>query len=106
MAKKISGRGRRRSREKSGNQGVGDFCFINILHLFSTFFSITLLYHFFCILFLPTTFTHIHDPRHLATLAVLSSYVNNTKRSIADNLCEVPAGSFEIFEMEKFRKKM
>ena len=79
VAKKISGRGRRRSREKSGNQGVGDFCFINILHLFSTFFSITLLYHFFCILFLPTTFTHIHDPRHLATLAVLSSYVNNTK---------------------------
>ena len=43
------------------------------------FFSITLLYHYFSILFLPTTFNHTHthnprplptthDPRHLATL--------------------------------------
>ena len=76
-----TGRGRR-SRD---DQGVGDIRFTNILQLFSIyfFFSITLLYHFFSILFLPTTFTHTHtyththdprplstthDPRHLATL--------------------------------------
>ena len=61
-----TGRGRRRSRDEKGNQGVGDFRLTNILHffrLFSFFFSITLLYHFFSILFLPTTFTHTHDPR-------------------------------------------
>ena len=75
-----TGRGRR-SRDEKGNQGVGDIRFTNILKLFSIyfffFFSITLLYHFFSILFfthdiyphphprpLPTT----HDPRHLATL--------------------------------------
>ena len=85
-----TGRGRRRSRDAKGNQEVGDFRFTNILELFSIyfFFSITLLYHFFSILFLPTTFTHTHthdphprpttsthdprptthDPRHLATL--------------------------------------
>ena len=79
-----TGRGRR-SRDEKGNQGVGDIRFTNILQLFSIyfFFSITLLYHFFSILFLPTTFTHTHtyththdprplstthDPRHLATL--------------------------------------
>ena len=33
MAKKILRRGRRRSREK-GNEGVGDFRFINILTIF------------------------------------------------------------------------
>ena len=53
------------------NQGVGDIRFTNILQLFSIyfFFSITLLYHFFSILFLPTTFTHTHthDPRPLPT---------------------------------------
>ena len=77
MAKKIPGRRRRRSREKSGNPGVG-FCFVTILHIFSTFFFQLLYLIIFCILFLPTTFTHTHDPRHLATLAVLSSCVNNT----------------------------
>ena len=97
VAKEISGRGQRRSRDEKGNQGVGDFRFINILQFFSIyfFFPITLLYHFFSILFLPTTFTHTHtrdprplptthyplptthyplptthDPRHLATLAI------------------------------------
>ena len=30
VAKEISGRGRRRSRDEKGNQGVGDFRFINI----------------------------------------------------------------------------
>ena len=81
VAKDISGRGRRRSREEKGNQGVGDLRFINISQLFSTyFFSITSYYIIFSILFLPTTFTHTHthdprplhttyDPRHLATLA-------------------------------------
>ena len=63
-----TGRGRR-SRD---DQGVGDIRFTNILQLFSIyfFFSITLLYHIFPILFLPTTFTHtnFHDPQHLATL--------------------------------------
>ena len=56
-----TGRGRR-SRDEKGNQGVGDIRFTNILQLFSIyfFFSITLLYHFFSILFLPTTFTHTH----------------------------------------------
>ena len=61
-----TGRGRRRSRDAKGNQEVGDFRFTNILELFSIyfFFSITLLYHSFSILFLPTTFTHTHthDP--------------------------------------------
>ena len=60
---------------------------INILYLFSIhfFFSTILLYHFFSILFLPTTFTHTHthdprplptthDPRHLATLWTGNSY--------------------------------
>ena len=65
-----TGRGRR-SRDEKGNQGVGDIRFTNILQLFSIyfFFSITLLYHFFSILFLPTTFTHTHthDPRPLPT---------------------------------------
>ena len=39
-----TGRGRRRSRDEKGNQGVGDFRFTNILQLFSIylFFSITL----------------------------------------------------------------
>ena len=66
-----TGRGRRRSPDEKGNQGVGDIRFTNILQLFSIyfFFSITLLYHFFSILFLPTTFTHTHthDPRPLPT---------------------------------------
>ena len=68
-----TGRGRR-SRD---DQGVGDIRFTNMLQLFSIyfFFSITLLYHFFSILFLPTTvthththtYTHTHDPRPLST---------------------------------------
>ena len=55
-----TGRGRRRSRDEKGNQGVRDFRFTNILQLFSIyfFFSITLLYHFFSIPFYP---------RHLPT---------------------------------------
>ena len=64
---KKSGRGRRRSRDEKGNQGVGDFRFINIL---SSFTLNTLLYHFFFLFFfLPTTFTHTqtHDQRPLPT---------------------------------------
>ena len=63
--------GRRRSKHEKDNQGVGGFRFTNILKLFSIcfFFSITLLYHFFSRLFLPTTFTHTHthDPYPLPT---------------------------------------
>ena len=66
VAKEKSGRRQRRSREK-GNQGVGDFRFINFTICFSFFVSITLLYHFFLYFFLPTTFTHTHDPRPLPT---------------------------------------
>ena len=76
MAKKykeISGIGPRRSREK-GNQGVGDFSFINILQPFLFIFLLNYFtfYIFFCIILtyrLLTIFTHTysHDPRHLAT---------------------------------------
>ena len=79
---KKSARGRRRSRDEKGNQGVRDFRFINILQLFSIYFFFELLYFitfFFYSFFLPTKFTHTHthyprplptthDPRHLATL--------------------------------------
>ena len=74
VAKKISGRGRRKSRDEKGNHGVGDFRFTNISQLFSIyFFSITLLYHIFFYTFLthdiyphphprPTTSTHFPRP--------------------------------------------
>ena len=70
VAKEISGRGRRRSREKA-NQEVGRFRFINILQLFCIYFSIFLSLSFFSIPFLLTTFTHTHDQRHLATLRLI-----------------------------------
>ena len=54
VAKEISGRGRRRSRDDKGNQGVGDLRFTNILQLFSIYFF-QLLY---LILFFYTFFTH------------------------------------------------
>ena len=54
VAKEISGRGRRRSRDEKGNQGVGDLRFINILQLFSIYFF-QLLYF---IIFFYTFFTH------------------------------------------------
>ena len=41
---KKSARGRRRSRDEKGNQGVRDFRFINILQLFSIYFFFELLY--------------------------------------------------------------
>ena len=65
VAKEISARGRRRSRDEKGNKGVGDFRFINILQLFSIyfFFSISLLYLFFNTFFLPTPTTHDPAPR-------------------------------------------
>ena len=70
VAKEISGRGRRGSREKD-NQGVGGFRFINILHFFY-FFLIRFTFYFFVELFfyprhLPTPTTHTHDPRPLPT---------------------------------------
>ena len=48
-------RGRGRSKDEKGNQGVGGFRFTNILQHFSIyfFFSITLLYHFFLYFFYP-----------------------------------------------------
>ena len=85
VAKKISGRRRRRSRDEKDNQRVGDFRFINILPIFSIynyyyyFYFIIFFLYFFYPLHLPTltptTHTHdprplptIYDPRHLATL--------------------------------------
>ena len=62
VAKEISGRGRRRSGDEKGNQGVGDFRFINILQIFSIYYYYFL--SFFSILVLPTP---AHDPRPLAT---------------------------------------
>ena len=56
VAKEISGRGRRRSGDEKGNQGVGDFRFINILQISSIYYYYFL--SFFSILVLPTTFTH------------------------------------------------
>ena len=52
VAKEISGRGRRRSGDEKGNQGVGDFPLINILHFFSIY------YYYFFISFFYTFFTH------------------------------------------------
>ena len=69
-------RGRRRSRDEKGNQGVGDFRFKNLLQFFSTyFFSVQLLYliTFFLYFFYsqhlpkPSPTTHTHDPRPLPT---------------------------------------
>ena len=75
VAKEMSGRGQRRSREEKGNHGVGDFRFINILQFFSIYFvfSVTLLYPFFFLYFfnprpLPTLTPTTHELRHLATL--------------------------------------
>ena len=47
VAQEISGRGRGRGRDEKGNQGVGDFRFINILQLVSI-----------CFFFFYTFFTH------------------------------------------------
>ena len=67
-----------------GNQGVGDFRFINFTICFSFFVSITLLYHFF--------FTHTHDPRplpttheprDLATLHLIKTKVPSSTRGIS-----------------------
>ena len=57
VANEISGRGRR-SRDEKGNQGVGDFRFINIIQFFSIYDYYFL--SFFSILFLPTTFNYPH----------------------------------------------
>ena len=88
VAKEISRRGRRKSRDEKGNQGVGDFRFINILQISSIYYYY-FCYHLFSILFLPTTFTHTHthdprplptthDPRHLATLVKISRAISVT----------------------------
>ena len=63
VAKEISGKGRRRSGDEKGNQGVGDFRFINILQISSIYYYY-FCYHLFSILFLPTTFTHTHTHTH------------------------------------------
>ena len=67
-----TGRGRRRSPDEKGNQGVGDFRFTNILQLFSIYFSfffnIFTLSLFFYTFFSHDIYPHPHDPRHLATL--------------------------------------
>ena len=65
VAKEISGRGRRRNRDEMGNQGVGDFRFINILQLFSIYFFFN---YFYFIIFFYTIFTHIYPhPRPTPT---------------------------------------
>ena len=48
---------------------------IFVSQIFYNFFSIILLYHFFLYFFLPTTFTHTHDPRLLAKLKAKFSVV-------------------------------
>ena len=59
VAKEVSGRGRRRSRrDEKGNQGVGDFRFINILQFFS-------IYYYYFIIFSILFFIHDIYP-HLA----------------------------------------
>ena len=66
VAKKIPGRGLRRSRDEKGNQGVRDFRFSNILQLFSIYFF-QLLYFiiFFSILFFThDIYTHPHPHPH------------------------------------------
>ena len=67
MAKKISGRGRRRSRNEKGNQGVGNFRFINIVQIFSIYCCFFYFVIFFLYLFyprhLPTPTPTTHDPR-------------------------------------------
>ena len=69
VSKKISGRGRRRSRGEKRNQGVGDFRFINILQFFFYLLLLLSFLSFFSLLFLPTTFTHTHthDPHPRST---------------------------------------
>ena len=94
VAKETSGRGRRRIREKPGNQGVGHFRFLFVFQLL--YFIIFFLYFFYPRHPRPTTFSDT------LSFVVLCKWYNG---SIADNLCEVPTGSFEIFELEKFRKK-
>ena len=81
LAKEMSGRGQRRSREENGKHGVGDFRFIYILQFFSIyfFFSVTLLYQFFFLYFfnprpLPTPTPTTHD---LATLEFMYVYVGH-----------------------------
>ena len=84
VAKKMSGRGRRKSRNEKGNQGLGDFRFINILQLFLFISFFQLLYF---IIFSYTFFTHhiyphprptthdlYHYPRHLTTLVKTYQY--------------------------------
>ena len=67
VSKEISGRGRTRSRGVKGNQGVGDFHFINILQFFSIYFLSFLPYFFTNDVYphrhpRPTTSTHYLRP--------------------------------------------
>ena len=79
VAWEISGRGWRRSRDEKGNQGVGDFRFINILQFCSIyfFFSITLsfffLYFFFYPRHLPTPTTFSYT-RYQSVTTLVSKY--------------------------------
>ena len=56
VSKEISGRGRRRSRGVKGNQGVGDFRFINFYYFF-----------LFIIIIFLSFFPYFFYPRHLPT---------------------------------------
>ena len=87
VAKEISGRVRRRSRNEKANQGVGDFRFINIVQVFSIYCCFFNLSFFFYTFFTHDIYPHphprptthdprplptTHDPRHLATLITVA----------------------------------
>ena len=60
VCKEVSGRGRRRSR---GDQGVGDFRFINIFQFFSIYYYYDYYYYYYLfIIFFLTFFTHVIYP--------------------------------------------
>ena len=71
MAKEKSGRRQRRSREK-GNQGVGDFRYINFTIFFLFLFQLLYFIIFFLFFFHPRPLPTTHNPRHLATPKVRS----------------------------------
>ena len=71
VAKQISGKGRRRSGDEKGNQGVGDFRFTNILQFFLFIIIIIIILSFFLHFFhpghLPTPTPTTHDLYPLST---------------------------------------
>ena len=95
VSKEISGRGRRRSRGEKGNQGVGDFRFINILQFF--LFIIIIILSLFSILF----FTHdIYPHPHLRPTPTTSTHyprLQGGKTFCASFCASLIAGSRRAF---------